>query len=175
MWWQRDPVCLRGDQGREQRPRLPDRAEDGRPRRRRPVSELRVRPGRVAPRHGAQNVHGDIFTRYAQLGGTAVGYPVIDEGGTRWPRPLQPLPDLANGGERSIYWTVEAWRSPSVCCNITVAVTIDNASSTPSSHSTKLHARDSPPHCRSSPPTLPPGDRCPAARTRRHRQERADR
>ena len=61
---------------------------------------------------GAHEVHGDIQTRYAALGGSAYGYPSTDEtitpdGRGRFNHFLVP----ASGAESSIYWTPEtgAW------------------------------------------------------------------
>jgi uncharacterized protein with LGFP repeats len=54
---------------------------------------------------GAHEVHGDILTRYGQLGGSAYGYPSTDESATpdgrgRFSHFLE-MP----GHEKSIYWT----------------------------------------------------------------------
>ncbi|MGH2668943.1 MAG: LGFP repeat-containing protein, partial [bacterium] len=60
------------------------------------------------PTTGAHEVHGDILTRYGQLGGSAWGYPTTDETGTPDKRGrFNHFRNVANGGELSIYWTPE--------------------------------------------------------------------
>ncbi|MGH8480755.1 MAG: LGFP repeat-containing protein, partial [Gammaproteobacteria bacterium] len=57
------------------------------------------------PDTGAHEVHGDILTRYGQLGGSAWGYPITDEGDAKGPGRFNHFRQVPGGGEMSIYWT----------------------------------------------------------------------
>jgi uncharacterized protein with LGFP repeats len=58
---------------------------------------------------GAHEVHGDILTRYRQLGGLAYGYPSTDESAAPDGRGrFSTFVDVPGGHEKSIYWTPES-------------------------------------------------------------------
>ena len=60
------------------------------------------------PDTGAHEVHGDILTKYGELGGSAFGYPITDEEGAKDGRGrYNHFRDLATGADKSIYWTPE--------------------------------------------------------------------
>jgi len=57
------------------------------------------------PTTGAFEVHGQILSRYYQLGGTRWGYPITNEGAAAGPGRFNHFLDVASGAEKSIYWT----------------------------------------------------------------------
>jgi uncharacterized protein with LGFP repeats len=60
------------------------------------------------PDTGAHEVHGEILTRYLQIGGSVYGYPTTDETKTPDGRGrFNHFRDLAVGTDKSIYWTPE--------------------------------------------------------------------
>ena len=60
----------------------------------------------MAPELGTRELHGDILTRYLQLGGSRFGYPFTDETGTPHGRArFNHFREFPSGAEKSIYWT----------------------------------------------------------------------
>ncbi len=58
------------------------------------------------PSIGTRELHGDILTRYLQLGGSRFGYPTTDETGTPDGRArFNHFREFPSGAEKSIYWT----------------------------------------------------------------------
>jgi len=58
------------------------------------------------PSIGTRELHGDILTRYLQLGGSRFGYPFTDETGTPDGRArFNHFREFPSGAEKSIYWT----------------------------------------------------------------------